>query len=597
MTPKPWILQELVASGPWGTAVANPTSLRGGFAPQYNTLSLVLYLCPVSHLYLKGQAVTLKVRADNLTRNTLFIGRVRAAKRLVGGPDENAVYCECDGEESMADYDYVNSVRAADAWGWIAQFNEGGRPNCHPTNAEFYRGQDAILWTGAAALRKIRDKYMARSTWTLTDAQITAVTALTRELRPFDARGQRPLAAMCQVLEQCGCRMAFRYNSGTCTPVLFDAAGSGTFEVTYKPETWSAPPPPSDPRYNEIYEIACGYDSRRVTPRLDAVSGRKLVETTYSTATADPLLTGAAARDPEFLWDYKINVANYAAHSLGANLAAGSRPWPLLPTLCTRRHETSTAYLTASEVTAAPDRGEDVDAKTTLAILIGADWKRVTGGVRVDLRSTLGVLVSLKRTVSYADTAGGNDRKYQVPTGAAPDVRITAATELPAVASASLTSLALAAATCADGLLNLETIQPAYRIDTILQDPTSANPNAWVTQAAGALETYRDVATVLSAAAAGPYAQRGKDASLVEIGLPFWPAEVPLGAILEVTPTPANSGITGNEIIREYTWDLGDVEVRFKASDALDLADEDQSANLKDVLARLSRVERTRAKI
>lgn len=595
---QPWVLQDLEVSGPWGTAVANATSLRGGFAPQYNALALVLYDCPVSHLWLRNQAVTVTLVANGL-RNCLFVGIVRAAKRLVGGADENALYVEVDGAECTADRDYCGSVRAADALAWFGAFNEEGRPNSHPTLDEYDRAPDAVFWSGASAIRRVRDKWMKRSTWTLTDAEIGAVAALDQEIKPLDPRGMRPLAVIAEILKRCGCRLAFRYATGVPVPVIFDQNGAGAFEVIWKPQTYP-PADPNDPLYNEVYEIGCGYDARGTFAVLDTRSGGRVVETSYSTTGATPLLAGAASSDKKFRWEYRVRPENYAllVNGLGTALAATARPWPIRPDLVTRAPATAgVAYHSAAEVTADPEIGKPVACSESLAILIGTTWKRIVGGAKLDLRSETGALIRLQSVIVIANLSPGSKAGYTVPTGAAPDVRITCATQIPDTAVLTRSTYAAAPAAYAeavDGLLNLEGIEPGYRLNSILPDPTAANPNTWETHAAAAIETYRSVTAVLTAASAGPYAQRGRDASLVDVMLPFWPGEIPLGALLTFTPVPLNAGITGREIIREYHWDLGEVEVRLRASDSFDLADSSESADMRDIMKRLRRVERGR---
>lgn len=592
-----WVLEELTVTGPWGTAVANATSLRGGYAPAYNTLSLVLYDSPVSHIYLKNQAVRVFIRADGGVANCLFAGRVRAARSIVGGPDEYAVYVECDGDECTADRDFINSPRAAEALGWICYFNEGGRPNKHPVNDEFYYGPTAAFWTGASAIKKIRTKYMTRASWTLTDATIDAVAMLTQEIRPYDARGQRPLDAICHILSECACRMAFRYATGAAVPVLFDHTGAGTFEVYWAPVTAPAGAIPATADLNaEIYELSCGYDLRKNTPVMVAQSAPAVIETTYSTQGATALITGAASVDPKYAWEYRINVVNYQPNWLGASLTAGEKPHPCLSKLATRRRTgLAGQYHTASEVTADPEIGEEIDAKETLQIYdtTEAKWYTVVQGMSIDYDSLDGVLVRLQKKVTVQSDTAGNQKQKNVHLSM-PALRITLAT---VVRSPLVYQLGTYAATPAavppvdvDGLLNCDNLTPSWRFNSTLPGST---PNS-STVVAATVEAYRNVTPLLTAMLTNRYAQRGMDSNMMEFMLPFWPAEIPLGAKVVVTPAVANSGITGNELITEFDWDLGDVEVRVRATDSYDLAQDWSGTDVRDIMKRLKKLERSK---
>jgi hypothetical protein len=598
---EPWTLQELDVSGPWGSAIANATSLKAGFAPAYNGLSLVLWDPEVSPQKLENQAVTVTLTVNGIV-STLFLGYVRTAK-WIEKPDENAVYIECDGQESSADLDVCNSPRSADSIGWRAFFNEGGKPNCHPTNAEFHYGPDAIMWTARKAVLKIRNKYMQRSTWTLTDAQLNAVLALEADIRPYDARGVRPLAAICEILKQAGCRLAFRYGSGACTPVVFDSTGSGTFEVFYRLGQVSsgslgagpAGPYSTDQYDHEVYEISCGYDARNVTPVLYAICERYLHECTYSTQGASPLLAAASSEDKDYFWEYRVQVANYAAHNCGAALAAGSRPRPLMRELATRRSAAGT-YHTAAEVTATPEIGEAVDPRETLALLDTSDstWKRISGGVRMWYDpDEKGVAIRLKRDVTLATAVAGTTKKYNAA-ASAPDIRFTAATEIELTRYWQASSLAVDVATDRDGVVNCPSLRPSRRYNTTLPGATI---NTWTVQEAAAVAVYRNVDNELEDAATGPYSQRATRASTVELYLPFLHSEVPIGAKLKVTPAPTYAGLSGNELVRSANWNLGEVEVRVEAADNLDLVEEgkvSQAQKLRRMIASLIKLRRNR---
>lgn len=571
--------QDLEVAGPWGSAVATATALRTGFAPGYNTMSLVLFDSSIGPGGLRRQQVTVKLTVGGATR-VLFVGRIAAAKRLLRSQG-NEVYCEVDGEESTADVDIVNSPRASDAatLGWHCVFNEGGRPNCHPTNSEFYDGKDAVFWTAAKAVKRLRT-YMVRSSWSLADATIDAVSDLNRAIKPYDARGERVLKAICEVLQRAGCRMTFRYASGTCVPVIVGPSGSGTFGIDLRPDLETD---------RESYELSVGFDDRKTTPVMYAMSGQYRQETTYSSKGTRPLLVGSTSTDNEYAWQYAIQVQNYDAHSLGESLASGSVPLKIEHELVSRRSGLGT-YHTPAEVTAEPLVGAAVDVRETVAIYdtTSASWLRLVGGIRLWLDAKDGVVLRLKASVSVA-AESGKTRKIDV-SAACPDVRFTGSTVIRANRVVSATSLAQDTSTDSDAALNFPQIIPSRRYNSTLP---GSSINTWVSVNPTAIAIYRDVDDLLAAMLAGPYQQRARNVNVVDCYLPFVPDEVPIGAVLEVAGDTSELGLSGHEIITAASWDLGDVDVRIQASDAVDLVQDGlYSADMKRIVQTVKRARR-----
>jgi len=568
----PWFLQALTVTGPWGSGTAYASGIRGGLAPAYNSMSLVVPDCPVSHRYMRGQSVTVTLAADSAS-SVLFVGVVGAARRILGGNEPNAVYVEVDGAERTADLDFIGSPRCNEAQGFSGHFNPGGMPNRQPGELAFSRAANAEHWTGESAIRKIAASYMPRATWTITDADLAAVPALQTKLRDYDARGERPLAAICEILSRCGCRLAFRYAGGAPAPVIADADGNGTHTTLWQPARAANA---------ELYELATGYDDRKATPVMIAMSGYYWHETTYSSEGASPLLAVEASDDPDYAWQARIDTANYSAHALGPALPAGSIPHKLAQRLVSRRTGPG-IYVTPATATEFPDNGEPVDPRETLAYYDAdsAKWIRIAGGARLDLSCRNGVLLRLKKEISLA-AAKGKSRKKSVA-DAAPDIRITLAAEIPVAQYSAEGSDADDPAWAADGLVNCSQYRPSRRRDAILPD---AKLNTWTTAAEGENEIYRSRADELDDALAGPYAQRSRPASVVSGWLPFATAEIPLLARLVVADADALADLSGNELITGYSWNLGQVELRFDATDAIDAVEEGLS------LAELRKVRR-----
>lgn len=574
--------EALSVTGPWGAAIVSPVSLHLGLAPAYNALSLVLFDSALAPDFLLDQPVTATLSAGGTTQ-TLFCGYVRTARRVLAA-DEDALYCECDGAESSADFDVCNAPRATDAsaLGWRGVFNEDGRPNKHPTLDAFYWGADATYWTGADALRYIRDNWSANATWALTDVQIAAVAGLAAELRPYDARGVPVLRAVAEIARRCGARLAFAYATGAAVPVLFDAAGAGTFAAH-----WRDPLAPADPAAPaddlEVYRLSLDVDGRGRTPVLWSVGGRYLHECTYSSQGTAPLLAAAASRDADYKYEYTVAVANYGSHYAGAALAAGSRPWPLRHVLATRRAASAGAYHTASEVTANPAIGDTLDVRETLAYLDGSTWRRIVNGARFYPEpDNSGVVLRLKEEITVQATAS-TVRIFKLTS--APTVRFTAAAEIPTVIAVRKDTYAANVTTDRAAVANVERLAPSRRYNATLP---GVAVNTWTTVEAAAAAVYLDTTDRLRDAIAGPYEQRSRAARRLQLLLPFLSREVPLGARLELANAPAAAPLSGRELVVDVAWSLEDVEPTVTCCDALDVfEDADEPAAVRRAVAAI----------
>lgn len=286
--------------------------------------------------------------------------------------------------------------------------------------------------------------------------------------------------------------------------------------------------------------------------QVQALANRQVMETSYCTDAAYEVATLVRFNpaQAEYVGGVRPDVTAYAAHGLGFDLPAGSRPKRWRRELVTQWNAGRTDYLATGTDSVAARRALPEDAVWVDA---GEGYVRVTGGF-VILPDRAEVLFGTElravdgTTIPIADFSEFEDL----------EVLLTAATELedgatawsPAPVTAphaqDLTGVALVVRT------DLAT-ERRWKAD--LPDPAGP-PNAWVRMAdGGAPVTYRSILPLL-VATANQYAEvRTPRQVELEVELWEWDPGLTLGVGVAAPGSGLEAMLTGDEVVVGMRFD------------------------------------------
>ena len=440
--------------------------------------------------------------------------------------------------------------------GFECLFNPEGRPNKDPSSLDFNTGSTAVLWTLSDIMQWLFTYYIGTDEATLdAGAQLTG-DGYARAPSHLLLSGQSPLQAIDTVAQLAGESWALTPGP-TASAFQCVRPGAGTVR------TFKLFPPQGGQQITsagKYHAISCDVPRsiRNVRDVYQAVSAPVLKEHTYTSTGTAPLLKLQAsfAASKEYQARYEVDVTQYAAHNLGANLSAGSRPKLWSPDLVTRVSADGSAYLTAAQIASTPVLAANERVQKPVLWISPTstdpdDARLCTGGYRLDLRAGR---LDLKNTVELMPDSGETPEQVAVSSWASAGVWLTVATVLETVVSDETEVGAQYLPTQFYQVISKPDLVPEVREYSYLPDLSGDN-NARTQVAGTPAETYIDVADRLSEAIASAIAETASIESAVTLTLPFCPL-VAVGDRIAIVGREI--GLSGDEVITELVYQFED---------------------------------------
>ena len=439
--------------------------------------------------------------------------------------------------------------------GFDCTFNRDGRPNKDPDVCDFRTGTGAVYWTLQDIMVFIFTYYISTSAVTLNSALLGS---------NFDDRpshlalsGQTALQAVDLV---CRCAGQSWGLTPDRTASAFASVRSGYGDqrtISFFPPRRAATVVDATSLYPR--SAKGGKSIRDCKDVYQAVSAPIIKDHTYQSEGADPLLIPVAGfKDPEYDYRWTIDVTKYAAHNMGCNLSAGSRPKPILSSLVTRLSADGTAYVTALQILTTPLLAQNEHVSKPYIWIRWDDGaggqtvlRLVTGGARFDAEHGL---LDLKDTVKLAPMTKEKppleDESLVLSDLSGVALYFTCATRLELVESASTSVSNQYLPAHVTEVINKADLVPERRERVILPN-LAGDPNDYVLLAAAAEETYVDVYSHLADAIAAARAGSEAIESPLAFEFPFLP-DLALGDL--VTIRGRDLGATGSEVITSLSY-------------------------------------------
>ena len=453
-------------------------------------------------------------------------------------------------------------------------FNPEGTPNKDPASLNFKTGSGAVLWTIKTALQFIFDQYIdddcAKLLASDLDDDYDAV------LVDVALVGQTALQAVDALVAMTGQSWGLRAEEGYSVFVPVKA-GSGENPQQVKlvdPVNGFKITNASQLHASEVKVEASILDSRDLH---QVRSGRVVIESTYSSAGATPMLTRQAGFvDAKFAARFVTDVTQYEANGLGRALSAGSPPLPWLAKLLTRWNATGSGFTTAAEILADPQL-------LTLPQVQIPVWVRLSetgailpamGGYEIDIEQGLLDFESEIDVIVYKENAEGElaNQKVRVTVSdwSTFTVWITVATVTMEreFAETDEDSRYLPDDFCV--FTDLSDLVPLKRFAVWLPDLSTADATD-VAVVAAVVEEYYSVTDRLAEYAAASAAAAPKVESKITLRFPFLPI-IEIGDRIELEGREL--GQDDGEVVTSIVYDLhGTFETRVQATNVIGSVD------------------------